>query len=208
MPSDTFFNLNKEKRQSLIEAAKEEFTKKKYEDASINQIIKNSNISRGSFYMYFLNKEDLYFYLLDTYMYQLDNVLCESLVRYNGDIFKTFSYLFDFTIEKCTKGNESKFFEKIILNMNYLMENKILIKRKNPKNMDKILSYVNLDLLTLDHENDLVDLYNMIFIIMMHSVIAVMHNINGMEKLKRRFHNQLILIKRQIYKEVNDETDI
>ena len=49
MPSQTFFNLSKEKQEALLEAAKTEFTKVTFHDASINQIIKEAGISRGSF---------------------------------------------------------------------------------------------------------------------------------------------------------------
>ena len=46
------------------------FQKKSYDDASINQMIQESDISRGSFYMYFHDKEDLYFYLLGKFWRQ------------------------------------------------------------------------------------------------------------------------------------------
>ena len=48
MPSKTFYNLSEEKKKKIILAAKEEFSKKLYQEASLNQIIKESNISRGS----------------------------------------------------------------------------------------------------------------------------------------------------------------
>lgn len=54
-----------EKKDELIEAALEEFSEKDFESASINQIIKNSGMSKGAFYYNFLNKEDLFFYLID-----------------------------------------------------------------------------------------------------------------------------------------------
>lgn len=60
MPKDTFFNLPKDKRNRIIEASIDEFSDNSYEISSINQIVKNSNIAKGSFYQYFENKEDLY----------------------------------------------------------------------------------------------------------------------------------------------------
>ena len=67
MPLQTFFNLTKEKQDKIISAAKNEFTEKSFYDASINKIIKEAGISRGSFYMYFVDKEDLFVYLMDDY---------------------------------------------------------------------------------------------------------------------------------------------
>lgn len=62
MPTSTFFRLPEEKRQRLIEAAWEEFTQNSFSDVSINQIIRAAGIPRGSFYQYFADKGDLFFF--------------------------------------------------------------------------------------------------------------------------------------------------
>jgi TetR/AcrR family transcriptional regulator len=62
MPKDTFFNLDEAKRNRIFEAAVDEFSQRRFSEASINQVVKNAGISRGSFYQYFQNKEDLYLY--------------------------------------------------------------------------------------------------------------------------------------------------
>jgi len=64
MPKQTFYNLEKDKKDRLIEACFEEFSLYTFTDASINRIIKNADISRGSFYQYFENKEDCYMEVL------------------------------------------------------------------------------------------------------------------------------------------------
>lgn len=48
----------------MLSAALAEFSKNSFEDASLNSIIKNSGISKGTFYYHFKNKEDIYFSLL------------------------------------------------------------------------------------------------------------------------------------------------
>lgn len=53
MPSSTFLNLPAQKQEKLLEAATREFSQRPYNEASINQIIKDAGIPRGSFYMYF-----------------------------------------------------------------------------------------------------------------------------------------------------------
>lgn len=64
MPKQTFYNLEKEKKDRLIEACFEEFSNYTFTDSSINRIIKNAEISRGSFYQYFEDKEDCYMEVL------------------------------------------------------------------------------------------------------------------------------------------------
>lgn len=63
MPTQTFFDLKKEKQQRIIHAACRIFTKIPYEKVSIQDIVNEAEIPRGSFYQYFLDKEDLYLYL-------------------------------------------------------------------------------------------------------------------------------------------------
>ena len=64
MPKKTFLNLPDDKRNLVISAAVREFSKNNYNTASINQICKNSNIPKGSFYQYFTDKLDLYVYIM------------------------------------------------------------------------------------------------------------------------------------------------
>lgn len=64
MPKQTFFNLSEQKRGVIEEAALDEFAENGYDAASINQIVAQSGISKGSFYQYFEDKKDLFIYLL------------------------------------------------------------------------------------------------------------------------------------------------
>ena len=65
MPSSTFLNLAPEKQEKLLSAAVREFTERPYNEASINRIVREAGIPRGSFYMYFRDKEDLFHYLME-----------------------------------------------------------------------------------------------------------------------------------------------
>ena len=87
MPSNTFLNLPEDKQNRLMDAASREFSAKPYNEASINKIIQEAGIPRGSFYMYFQDKEELFRYLVHGYVEQLLMVLEESLLRESGDVF-------------------------------------------------------------------------------------------------------------------------
>lgn len=64
MPTSTFLNLCKEKKQRIMEAALDEFAQHSYDDSNISRIVKQAGIPRGSFYQYFEDKEDLYLYVI------------------------------------------------------------------------------------------------------------------------------------------------
>ena len=64
MPTDTFFNLPADKRETIIDLAIDEFADNDYQNASISRLVERAGIAKGSFYQYFDNKKDLYLYLL------------------------------------------------------------------------------------------------------------------------------------------------
>ncbi|MDP3487266.1 MAG: TetR/AcrR family transcriptional regulator, partial [Bacillota bacterium] len=66
MPTQTFFNLPYKKRHRILSAAVQEFTIRNLAEANISHIVKDAGISRGSFYQYFADKEDLYIHIFLT----------------------------------------------------------------------------------------------------------------------------------------------
>lgn len=65
MPKSTFYNLSDDKKKRIFDAAVQEFSTRRFSEASLNQIIKNAGIPKGSFYQYFNDKEDIYLYMLE-----------------------------------------------------------------------------------------------------------------------------------------------
>ncbi len=55
-----------ERKEKLFEIALDEFIEKGYDKASLNNILKEAGISKGSFYYHFNNKQELYLYLFKT----------------------------------------------------------------------------------------------------------------------------------------------
>lgn len=64
MTKQTFLNLPKEKREHIINIAIDEFAEYGLENASTNRIVEKSGISKGSFYQYFEDKQDLFMHLV------------------------------------------------------------------------------------------------------------------------------------------------
>ena len=65
MPKQTFFNLDDTKRELITKYSLEEFSSHSFQEASVNTIVKNAGISKGSLYQYFEDKVDLYLYMLE-----------------------------------------------------------------------------------------------------------------------------------------------
>ncbi len=120
MPYPTFFHLPDDKRQRIMDAVWQEFTTVSYTDASINRIIQNAGISRGSFYQYFTGKQDLFSYLLGT-MYQASNeMFAAMLMAHNNDPFFAMLGLYDMLLWTKSKGrfNENQRKMRMLLKLN------------------------------------------------------------------------------------------
>ena len=66
MPTNRFINLNKNKKTIIEHAIIKEMMRHPFEHVNISNIVNTAAISRGSFYQYFQNKHDFYFYILTT----------------------------------------------------------------------------------------------------------------------------------------------
>lgn len=99
MPTQTFHNLEKIKQKAIIDACIDEFSTCPFSQASINQIIKKANISRGSFYQYFEDKQDCYLTILH-HIAQTKLAIFESVANQqkDSDVFDTLLKMFEATI--------------------------------------------------------------------------------------------------------------
>ena len=112
MPTNTFFRLPEEKRQRLMDAAWEEFTRTGFNDVSINRIIQNAHIPRGSFYQYFEDKGDLFSYLLMEGKAFVTSKLTELLRENDGDLYAVPLQAFDWLLHR--DGNPEEFLSRWI----------------------------------------------------------------------------------------------
>ena len=94
MPTERFYKLPEEKRDAIKKAASDEFNSVPMQDVSINRIIKAAGISRGSFYTYFEDKDDVLSYLLNEMHMSLMDALRSGIVECEGDFIRAAGQLF------------------------------------------------------------------------------------------------------------------
>ncbi len=100
MPTERFYRLPEAKRQVIREAAIAEFARVPFDKASINQIIRGADISRGSFYTYFEDKEDLLGFVLEGSFDQMQELCMKELEENGGDYFALLEHIFEVFVEK------------------------------------------------------------------------------------------------------------
>lgn len=106
MPTDRFYRLPEEKKQIIREAAIKEFARVPFEKASINQIILNADISRGSFYTYFADKQDVVSFIFEDSKEQMKRQCQEILKDNNGDYFTMLREIFEVFVAKLQQTKE------------------------------------------------------------------------------------------------------
>ncbi len=83
MPKSTFNNLTDERKEEIIDACIAEFSLHNINEASVANIITRLNIARGTFYKYFNDIEDCYFYILSKETIEIHDLLIELMHKEN-----------------------------------------------------------------------------------------------------------------------------
>ena len=203
MPKQTFFNLPIEKRESLISAAMKEFSRVPLSEASIANIIKDAAIPRGSFYQYFEDKEDIFYFLLEEYSSTLNQRFRSILVKEDGDLIPTFIESYRMMLESIQNKEFRYFFKNAFLNMNYRIENTIsksISEEKRNSRFAEVAKLVNMDLLNIQHESELFHVVKIIRAVTFQNLIQVFALELSMEESIKNYTLDLHLIKNGVYK--------
>lgn len=202
MPTLTFNNLSEEKKNVIIEASIKEFKRTLLTDASINKIIKDAGISRGSFYTYFKDINDLYEYSLNSYKEKIIKIIKQAIKETNGDLFETTKKSYNKILNLCTK--EKQLFKNIFLNFNYNISIRNKIREDNLENEYKIVELVgkiNKENLNIKKEEELFYIIDIIIGLVMRGLIDLFMDKEQEERVLEKLDKQLDLLKRGIYKE-------
>ena len=204
MPTNTFFKLSKEKQNNIIEASLKEFKRVLLRDASINKIIKDANIPRGSFYNYFEDINDLYIYSIYNYRKKFINLFEQSLNNKQGDLIETTKTIYDEIIYHCTRDDNKQLIKNIFLNFNYniSIKNRLECEQLNDKyEIIKILEQIDKKNLNIKTEEELLYIIDIIIGFVMHGLIEIFLDNKNPEQIREKINIQLDILKRGIYKE-------
>ena len=187
-----------DKQERILDAAKKEFTRASLKDASVANIIKDAKIPRGSFYQYFDDLEDIYYYILEIHSKDIKQRLSKNLVNYKGEIIKSFIDLYQYILIKVSSEENELYFKNIFLNMDYKTERMFLPNLED--NLNEIIQLVDIDKLNIDSRLQLIYIVEIIEAIMMRNLIQVFQRNLSKEKNIEILIKEMLLIKDGIYK--------
>lgn len=199
MPKETFRKLSKEKQDKLLNAAIIEFSRVPYEEASINRIIESAGISRGSFYMYFNDKEDIYHYILCTDRKKLEKRIIKSLDDNNGDFLLAWENIYEEILKYCTNKKRYNFFKNFFLGMRFISERSIMKPTIEEKSYYKkiMLNKINKEIYNINDEK----LFDAFMFVQMTTLSSITFRFLNptLEEEKELYKNRLHILKYGLY---------
>lgn len=206
MPSETFFRLAEEKKKRLLDSALQEFSRVPYHEASINVMIENAGISRGSFYQYFQDKEDLYHYVLKSHQKGFTNLLIQHLEQANGDFRQTFLTFFDEIITYLQISPYSKFFQNVFCNLNPNNEKFIIPHQERCEGgmLDQIWERVDVTKLKIQEETELRYALDIVLHILIPMVAKAIILESPLTEMKQEYQIKIEMICKGIYRKEHD----
>lgn len=126
MPTQRFMKLKEEKKHAILGAAVHEFSRVPYSCASINQIIKEADISRGSFYTYFEDKDDLMQYILRGFRDKCQQKIFGALEETEGNPFEAARRLLIEVMEQGGKGLGYQMYRNMLSDLSMVNQNHLL----------------------------------------------------------------------------------
>ncbi len=200
MPTESFYKLDSGKRQKIVDAMKKEFSRVPFHEASVNRIVENAGISKGSFWVYFKSKEEAIEYLIESHLEKERKKSKEIFLKNKGDLFQSYLQIFDY-LAKCKVNRVEKdlmanVFKNLIAN-----DEKCLQKEPGEyliKETKNIVDITNLDIID---DDDLIDFMKLLNYAMRINLLDIMTKKVTLQHARNRFLRELEILKKGISKE-------
>ena len=204
MPKQTFFNLPEDKRKTLIEAAEKEFSTVPLMKASISNIIKMAGIPRGSFYQYFENIEDLYFYLLNETTQKSKENFILLLKKHDGDIIDAITEMYYQFLVQLPDEYEHTFLKNAFLNLTHKADyslTDVFGAADNNEHFKEITKLINKQRLNIKEDKELYYILQIITAVVFRNFIEKFSKELTDDEAIHNFKMEINLLKRGLYKQ-------
>ena len=201
MPRKTYTNLAKDKKERIFNAGVLEFSYHEFNDASVNTIVKMANISKGSFYQYFNDKSDFYWFIvMDIIIGHIGEY--ENLLKGNkGDLFKTEELIFNKMMDLFDDAK----YKKLITNA-YKSAYMEIIQKINTRgsvvyiNMYDILMNFGFKGYNIKSKDDFIVVFDMLRNIFNNTIMSMIIDDLSKSKTKELYTKQLLVLEKGILK--------
>ena len=193
-------NRTKEKRERTLQAAARELARVPINPRAINKIVADADISRGSFYQYFSDKEDMLIYLMTDLRQSVEKHLEATLINNGGDLLNAVGEILRFTVDMGLKLTMGETYKNVFANINLCVFDAIAIIGpefakniiQNAAKYGDATNYAALD------PNALKDAIEMVVDLLYCAIARTFANPSNREAVQRRFENISRIISRSM----------
>ena len=200
MALNSFYNLKDKKKDSILHAVSSCLRKTSYDNLSVNDIVIEADISRGSFYNYFVDKNDAIVTLVESKLKKYFDKYVEAIKDSNNDLFKGTKKLY-YEIKDIL---EDEINITIMRNMKFFMEiiSQALHSNNHKKNIkdfaDWLLANTNEGKTVLKQKSKMLNVIDMILTLIMESIFIQIQMKADHEMNVNNFDFKLDIIKNGI----------
>lgn len=202
MPTQVFFNLPCEKQMKIVGAALLELSRVPADSISINKIIQYADISRGSFYQYFEDKDDLIGYILSDFKARLQRGLKSGLEKSGGDIFKMAEAAYCDIINIAKNEENRKIIGNFFLGMKFTKRGRKSFWELFDTGENTIRSIISANIdksnLRCSEPYFMDNVFEMMFLVMVQSITDTFSDYKNAESYKNDLFTRLDIIRRGV----------
>lgn len=198
MIKQTFYNLPEHKRQRVINAVVDEFANAESDKVSINHIVQNADISRGSFYQYFDDKLDLVEVLIKSFIDKGIDDVRRAIVSSDGDIFYTFECMYDVIVRFSEDEKQKRVLKNLISNVranNNLVSDYIIKRYKGIESLINITDEFSRKGFRFKSDEDMILLQQILTSVLKNAIYNYYVFDADAEETKKRYLRKLYIIK-------------
>lgn len=162
MPKPTFLNLAPSKRDHIVDQTVSLILKGLIRDISVSDVVKASDIPRGSFYQYFEDLQDLMLYVYETFITKFETYKMDQITTHTYTLFSLFEDSFEKDYLFFTTSDFHQVYGKLFNERKFVGLDLVVHEKARIAFIQKVLASVNTDEvkhLSLDEQTDLYILY-------------------------------------------------
>lgn len=197
MPHERFILLKPKKKQMMIDSIETIVKEKNFDDISISDITNEAEISRGTFYTYFTDKNDAIFTVLNSYYEKIMKRFVDLIDETKGDFFEAVIIGKNELLNAIKKNDMISFLHnvKFINSYNLLFSNRETAY-KNFKELC-INIYPKIDIKKYIEMDDLYIIVDLIALIVTGTLFKIVFGMDSRE-MNKVFEYELAIIKKGI----------
>ena len=201
MPSSRFFKLPDEKRSKILKAALSELAQFPVDDISINRIIRSADISRGSFYQYFEDKDDLLEYVFSDFRQVMTREIKDSIEQNQGDMFEVGMEILEKIVAMGSREENRRIFVNVFSYVKVAQSSLERVIADEEELVDGFVKYIDRSRLKFTSDEEVRELMKLGLALFKDSVCRCFADIDNAPAIMETFRKRIEIIKYGAWKQ-------